>query len=132
MAEVTQFCVGLENRPGMLAHLCAVLGQAGVRIDALFVSNDDEGCWVNLIAVPEADADRILRQAGCHFFKERVLAITVDNHPGVLERIASRFAEAGININYVYGSGAQMPNFMLIFNVDDIARAASAVSDFTE
>jgi len=131
MAEVTQFCVGLANRPGMLAQLCAALRGAGVNIDALFVSNDDEGCWVNLIVAPEADADRVLRQAGYHFFTERVLALMVEDRPGVLERIASRFAEAGININYVYGSGAQMPGFMLVLNVDDIARAASAVSDFT-
>jgi len=33
-----------------------------------------------------------------------VIAIEIENRPGELARIASKFGEEGVNINYVYGS----------------------------
>ena len=33
-----------------------------------------------------------------------VIALELDNRPGELAKIASKFGEEGININYVYGS----------------------------
>ncbi|MFH1985823.1 MAG: amino acid-binding protein [Pseudomonadota bacterium] len=35
-----------------------------------------------------------------------VIAVQLDNHPGTLAALASKFGEEGININYVYGSVA--------------------------
>ena len=46
MSQATQFCVGLENKPGVLASLCAAIQRADVKIAALFVSDDEDFCWV--------------------------------------------------------------------------------------
>ena len=35
-----------------------------------------------------------------------VIAVQLDNQPGELARLSSKFGEEGININYVYGSVA--------------------------
>ncbi|MEE4112532.1 MAG: amino acid-binding protein, partial [Desulfobacteraceae bacterium] len=35
-----------------------------------------------------------------------VIAVQLDNKPGELARLSSKFGEEGININYVYGSVA--------------------------
>jgi len=99
----TQFCIGLENKPGVLARLCGVLGQAGVNVDAVFVAHEEECSWVNLVANPTEVADRVLGEREYNYYTEQVLILRIDNHSGQLERIASTLANSGVNINYVYG-----------------------------
>jgi len=54
-----------------------------------------------------------------------VIAIDLENRPGELARIATKFGEEGININYVYGSVSDPEGKCLfIFCPEDIDRAA--------
>jgi hypothetical protein len=127
MAQATQFCVGLDNQPGMLAKLCEHLKQAGVNIEALFVSDDENCSWVNFIAAKTCDPERALSDGGYRFFTEKVLTVRMDNRPGALQDVAAQLAEAGVNIDYVYGSAGAEPSFMLVVQVDDLTRAEKAL-----
>ena len=129
MPKQTQFCVGLENKPGTLAKLCGALRHANVNIDALFVCEDEEGCWVNLIATPTSGAQAVLTNEHYNYYAEDVLALMADNRPGELERIATRLGETGININYVYGSTAGNAPFMLVMHVSDLKRALKQLEE---
>ena len=124
MPETTQFCVGLTNKPGELAGLCEAMRQAHVNIEALFVSDDTDGVWVNLVTSPVDKAERVLTEKGYRFVTERVVAVEVGNKPGELGRVASELAAADININYVYGAGAAGNPCLLVLGVGDPARAA--------
>jgi hypothetical protein len=54
-----------------------------------------------------------------------VIALELDNKPGELARIAARFGEEGININYVYGSvSGPDAKCLFIFCPEDIDHAA--------
>jgi len=119
MTEATQFCVALENKPGTLAALCGVLRQADVDVQALFVSNDDEFCWVNMVIPATEVTERLLCEGGYHFFTERVLTVRTKNRPGALEAVAARLSENDVNINYVYGSSMDASEFTLVLNVSD-------------
>ena len=127
MTEATQFCVALENKPGTLAALCHVLRRADVDVQALFVSNDEEFCWVNMVAVPTAAVERMLCDGGYHYFTEKVLTVRTQNRPGALEAVAGRLAEKGVNINYVYGSSMDASEFTLVLNVNDHEAAAETL-----
>ena len=122
MPEAVQFCIGLENKPGVLAKLCAAVRQAQVKIDALFVSDDEDFCWVNMVATPPENARRMLTDGGYNFFTESVLVVRV-KHPGELEALAARMAQAGVNINNVYGSCADGSPSTLVLNVNDMPKA---------
>ena len=55
-----------------------------------------------------------------------VIAVELDNHPGELSKIAQRFGQEGININYVYGSVAPSGGKCLfVFCPDDMEHAAA-------
>ena len=127
MTIATQFCIGMERKTGTLAALCGVLHEADVNIEALFVSDDDEGCWVNMVAVPADAADRALEAAGYHFFAEKVLTMTATSKPGELARIAARFSDAGVDVEYVYGSGQKDAPFTLVLSAQDIEKAAKLI-----
>lgn len=119
MTEATQFCVALENKPGTLAALCGVLRKASVDVQAIFVSNDDEFCWVNLVISSTEAAERLLCEGGYHFFTEKVLTIRTENRPRALETVAAQLSENGVNINYVYGSSMDASEFTLVLSVSD-------------
>jgi len=127
MVKATQFCIGLDNQPGMLAKLCGALTRAKVNIDAISVADTADCCWVRLVASPTAAAKKALRKGRFNFCTQRVLALTVANRPGELERIANKLSRAGVNVNYVYGSNGPGPSSMLVFSVSDLDRAANAL-----
>ncbi len=125
--RTTQFCIGLRDELGALAGLCTTLFEANVNVEALFVSSDENGVWVNMVASPADQAEQTLQTAGYNFFAETVLTIQGDNRPGVLMRIACRLAAEKVNINYVYGGGAEASVFTLVLSVDDVDRAVEAL-----
>jgi hypothetical protein len=54
-----------------------------------------------------------------------VIALELENRPGELARITSRFGQEGININYVYGSVAGPDaKCLFVFSPEDIELAA--------
>ncbi len=54
-----------------------------------------------------------------------VIALELDNRPGELARIASKFGEEGININYVYGSvSSPEEKCLFVFCPEDVELAA--------
>jgi hypothetical protein len=130
MAKQTQIGIGLDQRPGTLARLCAALHRAGVNVQAISATGDLESCWVRIIANPVGLAKTTLTEEGYHFTTQRVLALRVTNEPGQLERIAGRLSREHININYIYGSNAEGPG-TLIMSVSELDRAAAVLRDFS-
>jgi hypothetical protein len=66
-----------------------------------------------------------LSKGGYLFDIVPVIALEIENRPGTLAKMAKKFGEEGININYVYGSalpGGEKSLF--IFSPEDIDSAA--------
>ena len=59
-----------------------------------------------------------------------VIAIKLDNRPGTLAEIATKFGEEGVNINYVYGSvSGPDETCLFVFCPEDIDLAAGIFKD---
>lgn len=114
----------------MLAQLSRCLRHANVNIEALFATQDERCTWVYLVARPEGAARRALTSAGYHFLTEQVVTVRMDDRPGALESIADSLSAAGVNINYLYGSGPGSVPFTLVVNTSDSERAAQALEAF--
>ncbi|MBW1615093.1 MAG: ACT domain-containing protein [Deltaproteobacteria bacterium] len=62
------------------------------------------------------------------FDLKTVITIELDNKPGELAKIATKFGDAKININYVYGSAAgQDAKWLFVFSTDDVEEAARII-----
>jgi len=127
MAKATQFCIGLDNKPGTLAKLCGTLKRAKVNIGAISVADSADCAWVRLVVSPAAAAKAALSKGQFNFCTQRVLTVKVPNRPGELERVATKLAKARVNVNYVYGGSGNGPSSMLVFSVSDLDRASKAV-----
>jgi len=60
-----------------------------------------------------------------------VIAIELENRPGALAKVATKFGEEGININYVYGSvSSPDEKCLFVFCPEDIDLAAKIFKDY--
>ncbi len=60
-----------------------------------------------------------------------VIAIELDNRPGTLAEISSKFGQEGINISYVYGSvSSPEAKCLFVFCPEDIDHAAGIFKDY--
>ena len=71
-----------------------------------------------------------LKQAEYWVNTSHVLVVTLDNRPGNLATVSSRFGDANLNINYVYGSGdPDADTAVYIFHVPEVDDAFKALSE---
>lgn len=125
MEVTTQLSVSLENVPGQLARLCRVLAQAEVNIRGISIVEGADISTIRLILSNPDAAKRALRNAGLGTVAQEVLIFPLPDEPGALESVAIRLGEAGINVQYIYGTGdGESGKAIMVLRVADTDRAA--------
>ena len=77
-------------------------------------------------------AEEALAQANHLLDKEPILVFRLANEPGMLGRVAKRFGESGVNIDYIYGSAmedAEESIFIVHVAEQDLDRIKDAFKD---
>ena len=122
--EVEQITVSLENRPGILADLCAYLSDRRINLRAIAaLDSADVGSGRLVVDNPEL-AKKALSEAGVTYETRSCLAVEMPNNPGGFAAIARTLSLAGINIDYIFASGLPRTGRALgIFGVSDLKRA---------
>ena len=88
-----------------------------------------EFALIRLLAGDTDKAVDLLSQNDFIFDVMPVIALELDNRPGELARISSKFGQEGININYVYGSvSSPDEKCLFVFCPEDIDKASSIFS----
>jgi len=125
MARGTQLSVMLENKPGQLARIGAVLARAKVNIEAISVLDSAEVGVVRVVTSASAKARAALQRAGMTVAQHPVLVLKLANEPGALASAGKKLADAGVNIEFVYGSAAGAGAMStIVIGVSDIQKAA--------
>jgi len=122
--KVQQLTLFLDNRPGILADLCAHLADGRINIRAITTLDSTDVGAVRLVVDQPHRAERLLSEAKVHFTSADCLALEMPNHPGGFAGIAHILSVAGINIDYIYASTT--PGAMTafgIFGVSDLDKA---------
>jgi len=122
--QVEQLTIVLENRPGILADLCAHLTDRGINVRAITTLYEGgQGSARLVVDKPEA-AKATFAEAGVLCTACNCLALEMPDAPGGFAAIARKLALAGINIDYIYASASPGPGPALgIFGVSDLERA---------
>jgi hypothetical protein len=123
----TDLTVILEDRPGELARLGEVTGQAGVNILGMCALTGEGKGYIHLLVADEkaSDARSALEQAGMGVADAReVLVVDIEDRPGTLGEMARRFADAGVNIELAYTT---FGGVKLVIATDDLEAARAAL-----
>ncbi len=127
MPKVNQLTVPCENRPGSLAHITTVLGDAEVNIVGFLLSTVKAQCYVKLIVDDVEKAKEALYDAELPYFEKVVLHAKVLNVPGALGRFAGRLAAKNINITSGYQTiEKDSKRFSVVLEVSNLEQAARA------
>lgn len=125
MPIATQLTVTLANRPGTLARVARVLGDAGVNILAFQASTSGRAGEARFIVNNANKAKKALGRAGYSCKEEPVLHVQLPNRAGVLADMAGKLAAKRININWGYATTLKgQKKATVVFSVSNLKKAA--------
>ena len=115
---IQQISVFLENRPGALQSMTAVLAETSDFGIARIIVDD-----VYKTTTLQRDADFV------HSVTQ-VLGVALSDTPGGLDKVLRVLADAGVNVEYMYAflGGKKGKDAYMIFRVADNAKAAAALT----
>ena len=121
----TEIVVEAEDRPGAVATVGELLGDAGVNIAAAAAFTHDGVGFLHFVVMEADKAMAALVEAGWTVVRvQEVMSVSLDDRPGELGRFARRLADSGINITSFYSAGGRRGGDKeLIVAVDDLKRA---------
>ena len=121
---IRQMSVFLENRPGAMAEILAVLKDHTVNMRALALADTSDFGILRLVVNEPDKIGTILRNAGFTVKITQVLALTVEDDPGSLYEKLTKFSDAGVNVEYMYAFAAAGDSFArVVLKVDNLELA---------
>lgn len=116
MEKTHQIFVLLENKPGTSFELCRILKKKKISIFAIAMFVDSARLHTSN---PEA-AMKALQEHGYYCEIREVLRETLPNKQGAMMQLTQKLSNAGININYLYGTiEEKQKHGTLILEVDN-------------
>jgi hypothetical protein len=97
-----ELTVVLDDKPGTLARLGMLLGDADVNIEAIHGMSRDGKSVVQFVPRDPDAAGEALVAAGVAYTEREVVAVKVLDQPGMLGELSLVMSHAGINIDAVY------------------------------
>lgn len=127
--RVPQLSLRIENRPGCLVEPCRILAEHGINILTLALADQDDHGTLRLIVRDWRKAWEVLTAAGLKVNVGDVLAIEVRDEPGGLLELLEIFAEARINVAYMYAITERRGDMaVMLFDFDDLDAAVLALA----
>src|SRR6266568_1515697 len=125
MAKTKQLTVLCENRPGTLAHVARVLGDAKVNILAFLTTTSGAEGSVQLVVDNANKAKKALGGAGLSYTEADVIHVELPHQPGALGYFAGKLAAKEINITSAYATTVKgSRKARAVFAVSDLDKAA--------
>jgi hypothetical protein len=126
-AMSTDLTVILEHRPGELARLAEITGEAGVTIHGLAAFTGEGRGVVHVLLDDEAVAGcrAALEHAGMGIADEReVFVVDVEDRPAALGELTRQLAEANVNVDLAYTT---FTGGKIVIATDDVGSARAVL-----
>lgn len=105
-----QISIFLENKPGRLAAVMKVLKDAGTDLRAFTIADTTDFGIVRIIATDTDKALKALKDNDFTATANKILGVTIPDHPGELYKIIEMLQETNVNIEYSYSFMGSRPN----------------------
>jgi hypothetical protein len=124
MAIRTELNLRLPTSPGALSGVCRLLSDERVNILAMTL---EAGGQLRMVVDNHVHGGAVLQDHHHQVILRDVLVTSVPNAPGSVAPLLRLISEAGVNIEYAYGSAADgSPTATLVLGVADAERASAA------
>lgn len=120
--------VFLQNKPGSLEKVTAILSSEKINIRAFTLASSGEYGVLKLLVEDAVATEKILKSRGITVKLREVIVVAVPDNPGALDGLLTLFSSNGINIDDSYGFLLNGKNqAAIVLEADNIPAAKSAV-----
>ena len=128
MKQLRELTIMTPNKPGKLAAVLNALAKAKLNLLALDSSSGYDLNMVRLIASDPKRTKTLLEKLGYNVTDTTLLGVTITDRPGQLAKLANTLGRAGVNIEYMYATAAQMDHEALVaIHVSDLVKGERAL-----
>lgn len=127
--SIKQISVFLENKPGTLDKLMALMAENNIDLRALSLAETKDFGIARMIVDDAFAAVNVLKNGDFIASLTPVLAFAVPDEPGGLSKLLTKFTAAGVNIEYMYAflDVKRVGQACMIFRVSDTEASERAL-----
>jgi hypothetical protein len=107
MAKIKQFTIAVENRPGAVAEIAKVLGNAKVNVLSLLGNSQGTGGTIHLVAEDARRAKKALDEAKISYQETAAEDYELPNRAGALAQCLEKLATKGVNLNSIHATASK-------------------------
>lgn len=124
-----QLSVFIENKPGRLSEITAMLAELDINMHALSIADTtDYGILRMIVDNPEQALEK-LRNAGLTVTSNDVLSVKVNNTPGGLTSLLKTLSDSGFAIEYVYAFADSVTSARAVIRTDNATLAEKVIKE---
>jgi hypothetical protein len=122
--KLKQLSIFLENAPGRLYEVLQAIGEAGINLRSLCISDTSDYGVLRILVSDVARARRVIMEKQIPARVDDVIAVEIEDTPGSLARALLPLKESDVNVEYMYGLvGTSSGKAVMIFHFRDNDRA---------
>ncbi|MGZ8441470.1 MAG: amino acid-binding protein [Candidatus Deferrimicrobiaceae bacterium] len=122
--KLKQLSIFLENAPGRLYEATRALGEAGINLRSLCISDSSDFGVLRILVSDVAGARRVIMEKQLPARVDDVVAVEIEDTPGSLARVLYPFKESKVNVEYMYAlAGTSSGKAVMVFRFTDNDRA---------
>ncbi|MEK6778256.1 MAG: amino acid-binding protein [Candidatus Deferrimicrobiota bacterium] len=122
--KLKQLSIFLENAPGRLYEATHALGEAGLNLRSLCISDTSDFGILRILVSDVATARRVIMEKQLPARVDDVIAAEIEDTPGSLARVLYPFKETKVNVEYMYAlAGTSSGKAVMVFRFSDNDRA---------
>jgi hypothetical protein len=127
MAKTKQFTMTIDNRPGAVAEIARILGNAKVNILALLATAQGTSGTVQLTVEDTRRAKKALDEARLTYQETTAEEYELPNKPGALADALDKLASKGINLSSIHATASKGgKKAVVVYTVQAEEKAATA------
>ena len=117
--KVKEISFTMPNRVGLLSEITKAIAGAKVNITSICAYAMEKSAYFMLTTDGNAKAKKALAPLGVGIEEKDVVEVELPNKSGELEKVAKRMADAGIDIEYMYGTAGVGKTAPCVFKTAD-------------
>ncbi|GAB4243312.1 MAG: ACT domain-containing protein [Deltaproteobacteria bacterium] len=122
--KLKQLSIFLENAPGRLYEATRALGDAGINLRSLCISDSADFGVLRILVSDVARARRVIMEKQLPARVDDVVAVEIEDVPGSLAKVLRPFEEKRVNVEYMYAlAGATSGKAVMVFRFSDNDKA---------
>lgn len=106
------------NEPGVMGRVLGTLANAGVNLKALMADSMKGRGVFHLVTSNNKKAEKCLKAVGYEVISNPVVTVLIDDRIGAGAEIGFLLGNAVIDIEYCYGSSAELGKALLVFRTN--------------